>query len=76
MRCGHRPSRAATAFPQQCPTKWYERAFYARGIHGQWPYIDPRPEMVAAKFSSQPVAVCDDGKRLNLAFFAAIAKMV
>ena len=61
--------------------KWYQRragsdAFFALGIHGQWLYVDPDSEMVVAKFSSQPVAVCNDTKRLNLALFDALAKMM
>jgi len=60
--------------------KWYQRragsdAFFALGIHGQWLYVDPGAEMVVAKFSSQPVPVCDDTKRLNLALFDALAAM-
>ncbi|MCP3446775.1 beta-lactamase family protein [Bradyrhizobium sp. CCGUVB14] len=60
--------------------KWYQRrsdsdAFFALGIHGQWLYVDPGAEMVVAKFSSQPVAVCNDTKRLNLALFDALARM-
>ena len=61
--------------------KWYQTraetsAFFALGIHGQWLYVDPRAEMVAAKFSSQPVPVCNDMKRCNLALFSAIADIV
>jgi hypothetical protein len=32
--------------------------------------------MVVAKFSSQPVPVCNETKRLNLALFDALATMV
>jgi CubicO group peptidase (beta-lactamase class C family) len=61
--------------------KWYQTraesdAFFALGIHGQWLYVDPRAEMVAAKFSSQPVPVCNDMKRWNLALFGAIADII
>lgn len=61
--------------------KWYQTgagngAFFALGIHGQWLYVDPRAEMVIAKFSSQPDAIVDDAKTLNLALFEAIARMV
>ena len=61
--------------------KWYQTgagngAFFALGIHGQWLYVDPRAEMVIAKFSSQPDAIVDDAKMLNLALFEAIARMV
>jgi CubicO group peptidase (beta-lactamase class C family) len=61
--------------------KWYQTraksdAFFALGIHGQWLYVDPRAEMVAAKFSSQPVPVCNDMKRCNLALFGTIADII
>lgn len=61
--------------------KWYQTgtgsgAFFALGIHGQWLYVDPRAEMVIAKFSSQPDAIVDEAKALNLALFDAIANMV
>lgn len=61
--------------------KWYQTgagngAFFALGIHGQWLYVDPHAEMVIAKFSSQPDAIVDDAKMLNLALFEAIARMV
>jgi CubicO group peptidase (beta-lactamase class C family) len=60
--------------------KWYQtransNAFFALGIHGQWLYVDPGAEMVVAKFSSQPVPVSNDIKRLNLALFGALASM-
>lgn len=59
--------------------KWYQTgagngAFFALGIHGQWLYVDPRAETVIAKFSSQPTAVVDQAKELNLALFDAIAR--
>ena len=61
--------------------KWYQTgtgngAFFALGIHGQWLYVDPHAEMVIAKVSSQPEAVVDDAKDLNLALFDAIAKII
>ena len=31
-------------------------AYCARGIHGQGVYIDPRAEMVIARFASHPMA--------------------
>lgn len=60
--------------------KWYQTgntssAFFALGIHGQWLYVDPSAEMVAAKFSSQPAPVSNDVKRLNLALFDALANI-
>ena len=58
--------------------KWYQtgNAFFALGIHGQWLYVDPRAEMVLAKFSSQPDAIVDDAKDFNLTLFDALAKIV
>jgi CubicO group peptidase (beta-lactamase class C family) len=61
--------------------KWYQtgdesNAFFALGIHGQMLYVDPGAEMVVAKFSSQPAPVCNDMKRLNLALFGALARMI
>ncbi|MBC9879894.1 serine hydrolase [Bradyrhizobium sp. INPA01-394B] len=62
-------------------SKWYQtgeasKAFFALGIHGQWLYVDPAAEMVIAKFSSQPVPVSNDMKRLNLALFDRLAKLI
>lgn len=61
--------------------KWYgsgeaSGAFFALGIHGQWLYIDPAAELVVAKFSSQPEAIVDQAKALNLALFDALGAMV
>lgn len=56
--------------------KWYQTgsgAFFALGIHGQWLYVDPASETVIVKFSSQPDAVDNDLKRINLALFDALA---
>lgn len=75
-------STAATWLPQgRYHNKWYQTgaasgAFFALGIHGQWLYVDPRAEMVVAKFSSQPDAVVDDAKDFNLALFDALANML
>ncbi|MET2827741.1 serine hydrolase domain-containing protein [Mesorhizobium shangrilense] len=75
-------SASATWLPQgRYHNKWYQTgassgAFFALGIHGQWLYVDPRAEMVIAKFSSQPDAVVDDAKDHNLALFDALAKIV
>jgi CubicO group peptidase (beta-lactamase class C family) len=60
--------------------KWYQTgnesgAFFALGIHGQYLYVNPRAEMVVAKFSSQPEPVDNDLKRLNLALFDTLAKL-
>lgn len=61
--------------------KWYQmraagHAVFALGIHGQWLYVDPKAEMVVAKFSSQSVPVDNDIKRLNLALFGALADLI
>ncbi|MGM4917214.1 serine hydrolase [Tardiphaga sp. 813_E8_N1_3] len=60
--------------------KWYQTgnasgAFFALGIHGQYLYVNPRAELVVAKFSSQPEPVDNDLKRLNLALFDALARL-
>lgn len=58
--------------------QWYQtgnaaRAFFALGIHGQWLYVDPRAEVVIAKFSSQPQPTDAGAKVSNLALFQAIS---
>ncbi|MGM4887695.1 serine hydrolase domain-containing protein [Tardiphaga sp. 11_C7_N12_6] len=60
--------------------KWYQTgnasgAFFALGIHGQYLYVNPRAELVVAKFSSQPEPVDNDLKRLNLALFDTLARL-
>ncbi|KZD21890.1 serine hydrolase domain-containing protein [Tardiphaga robiniae] len=60
--------------------KWYQTgdasgAFFALGIHGQYLYVNPRAEVVVAKFSSQPEPVDNDLKRLNLALFDTLARL-
>ncbi|UDL91567.1 beta-lactamase family protein [Mesorhizobium sp. PAMC28654] len=75
-------STSAAWLPQgRYHNKWYQTgtgndAFFAVGIHGQWLYVDPRAEMVIAKFSSQTDAVVDDAKDFNLALFDALANMI
>lgn len=59
--------------------KWYQTgnahgAFFALGIHGQMLYVDRVAELTVAKFSSQPVPVDNDLKRLNLALFDTLTK--
>lgn len=72
-------STSAVWLPQgRYHNKWYQTgtgAFFALGIHGQWLYVDPRAEMVIAKMSSQPDAIVDNAKEINLALFDAIAKI-
>jgi CubicO group peptidase (beta-lactamase class C family) len=61
--------------------QWYQSgnadgAFFALGIHGQWLWINPRRELVIAKFSSQPNPVMDAMKHMNMALFSAIAELM
>ncbi|MFB8343852.1 serine hydrolase domain-containing protein [Brucella cytisi] len=61
--------------------QWYQSgnpdgAFFALGIHGQWLWVNPRAELVIAKFSSQPVAAMDAIKHLNITLFNAIVKLL
>lgn len=59
--------------------KWYkandrDHAFYAIGIHGQWIYVNPRAEVTAVKFSSQPEPVNDMMDLATLELFAKVAE--
>ncbi|MGD9476029.1 serine hydrolase domain-containing protein [Shinella sp. G-2] len=59
--------------------KWYqtgEGAYCGIGIHGQWLYIDPARETVIVRMSSQPDPVTDPFDRDNIAFLAALSRMV
>jgi len=49
-------------------------AFAARGIHGQGIYIDPKAEMVIARFASSPVAGNMGIDPTTLPAYAALAK--
>jgi CubicO group peptidase (beta-lactamase class C family) len=49
-------------------------AFSARGIHGQVIYIDPRAEMVIARFGSHPLASNVNFDPTSLPAFHALAK--
>jgi CubicO group peptidase (beta-lactamase class C family) len=72
--------RASKLLPNGCyRSQWYNvgnesGAFFARGIYGQWIYIDPVAEMVIAKQSSQPLPVDDAINPLLLAAFDAVAR--
>ncbi len=62
-------------------SKWYKAndadgSFYAVGIHGQWIYVNPKAEITAIKFSSQPDPVNDAMDTGTVAMFAAIARAV
>jgi CubicO group peptidase (beta-lactamase class C family) len=45
----------------------------ARGIHGQSLYIDPKAEMVIARFGSHPIASGNANDPFTLPAFAAMA---
>ncbi|MFV0680747.1 serine hydrolase domain-containing protein [Ottowia sp.] len=49
-------------------------AFAARGIHGQTIYVDPKAEMVIARFGSNPVAANAANDPTSLPAYHAIAK--
>lgn len=48
-------------------------AYMARGIHGQSLYIDPKAEMVIARFAAHPVAASAGNDPLTLPAFHAMA---
>ncbi|WP_420715577.1 serine hydrolase domain-containing protein [Cupriavidus sp. D39] len=48
-------------------------AFSARGVHGQAIYIDPRAEMVIARFASHPVAGNEQSNTTSYPAFQALA---
>lgn len=49
-------------------------AFAARGVHGQTIYIDPKAEMVIARFASHPVAGNAANDPTSLPAYAALAE--
>jgi len=49
-------------------------AFGARGVHGQALYIDPRAEMVIARFASHPVAGNAENDPTSLPAYHALAR--
>jgi len=49
-------------------------AYMARGIHGQSIYVDPRAEMVIARYASHPAAGNVNNDPVTLPAFAAVAK--
>ncbi len=51
-------------------------AFMARGIHGQSIYIDPKAEMVIARFGSHPLAANGNNDPTTLPAFHALAKLL
>ena len=59
--------------------KWYKAndaagSFCAIGIHGQWIYVNPKAQVTAVKFSSQPDPVNDVMDLRTVEAFAAISK--
>ena len=51
-------------------------AYAARGIHGQAIYIDPKAEMVIARFASHPIAANAALDPTSLPAFDALAKFL
>ena len=51
-------------------------AYAARGIHGQTLYIDPKAEMVIARFGSHPIAANAGNDPTSLPAFHALAKFL
>ncbi len=49
-------------------------AFYARGVHGQWVYVDPAARVVIVKLSSHPDPSSSEELAMTLAAFDAIAR--
>ena len=49
-------------------------AYMARGVHGQALYIDPKAEMVIARFASNPVAGNAANDPTSLPAYHALAK--
>jgi len=49
-------------------------AYTARGIHGQVIYIDPKAEMVIARFGSHPLAANANFDPTSLPAYHALAK--
>jgi hypothetical protein len=51
-------------------------AYAARGIHGQTIYIDPKAEMVIARYGSHPIAANAANDPTSLPAFMALAKLL
>lgn len=51
-------------------------AFMARGVHGQALYIDPRAEMVVARFASHPTAANAANDPTSLPAYHALARLL
>lgn len=50
--------------------------FAARGIHGQTIYVDPKAEMVIARFASNPVAANGANDPISLPAYSALAQFL
>ena len=50
------------------------RAFAARGVHGQTIYIDPTAEMVIVRFASHPIAANSANDPYSLPAYEAVAR--
>lgn len=51
-------------------------AFMARGVHGQRIYVDPKAEMVVARYASHPVASNSANDPVSLPAFEALARLL
>lgn len=49
-------------------------AYVARGIHGQSVYLDPKAEMVIARYASHPMAGNAANDPVTLPMYMAVAK--
>ena len=48
----------------------------ARGIHGQAIYIDPKAQMVIARYASHPIAANGANDPISLPAYQAVADML
>lgn len=83
QRGGDRSAFPAQAYPQLAGwsyrNMWWvshneHGAYMARGIHGQSIYIDPKAEMVIARYGSHPLAANGFNDPVTLPAFHALAK--
>ena len=52
----------------------FARRLHARGVHGQGIYIDPKAEMVIARYASHPAAGNAANDPVTLPAYMALAK--
>jgi CubicO group peptidase (beta-lactamase class C family) len=84
ITCGGDPAKFAPAGYATLPgwsyrNQWWishnaHGAFMARGVHGQAIYIDPKAEMVIARYASHPVAGNVANDPVSLPAYMALAK--